>query len=209
MSGLGLRVLYKLGSCGVRGPILRWLHSYLTNRSFQVYFQGSYSSVRGTRSGVPQGGILSPMLFNLMILVQLPLNVATSELVQRLDTPQIGSSSLLPTFIVSVRAIFPKVNLPTPSGNAAPIISPLPPWFRTDDCILTEFLPSSVSSLTSQSVIQTYNELMDTKFADYIAVFTDGSQITEPTCSASAAVVVPPKGVTLNWETRSQNQVIV
>ncbi|KAF2353148.1 Endonuclease/exonuclease/phosphatase [Trinorchestia longiramus] len=53
--------------CGVRGPILRWLHSYLTNRSFQIYFEGSYSSVRGARSGVPQGGILSPMLFNLMI----------------------------------------------------------------------------------------------------------------------------------------------
>ncbi|KAF2357973.1 Reverse transcriptase domain [Trinorchestia longiramus] len=60
-------VLYKLGSCGVRGPILRWLHSYLTNRSFQVYFEGSYSSMRGSRSGVPQGGILSSMLFNLMM----------------------------------------------------------------------------------------------------------------------------------------------
>ncbi|KAF2356951.1 Reverse transcriptase domain, partial [Trinorchestia longiramus] len=48
-------VLYKLGSCEVREPILRWLHSYLTNRSFQVYFEGSYSSVRRAKSGVPQG----------------------------------------------------------------------------------------------------------------------------------------------------------
>ncbi|KAF2349184.1 Reverse transcriptase domain [Trinorchestia longiramus] len=60
-------VLYKLGSCGVLWPILRWLHSYLTNLSFQVYFEGSYASVRRARSGVPQGGILSPMLFNLMM----------------------------------------------------------------------------------------------------------------------------------------------
>ncbi|KAF2344136.1 Reverse transcriptase domain [Trinorchestia longiramus] len=60
-------VLYNLGSCGVQGPILRWIHSYLTNRSFQVYFEGSYSSVRRARSGVPQGGILSPMLYNLMM----------------------------------------------------------------------------------------------------------------------------------------------
>ncbi|KAF2348193.1 Reverse transcriptase domain [Trinorchestia longiramus] len=60
-------VPYKLGSCGVRGPSLQWLHSYLTNRSFQVYFEGSHSSVRRARSGVPQGGILSPMLFNLMM----------------------------------------------------------------------------------------------------------------------------------------------
>ncbi|KAF2365920.1 hypothetical protein FHG87_003333 [Trinorchestia longiramus] len=43
------------------------LHSYLTNRSFQVYFEGSYSSVRRARSDVPRGGILSPMLFNLMM----------------------------------------------------------------------------------------------------------------------------------------------
>ncbi|KAF2348161.1 Ribonuclease H domain, partial [Trinorchestia longiramus] len=123
-------------------------------------------------------------------------------------SPQIGSSSLLPTFIASVRAIFPKVDLPSPSGNAALIISPLPPRFRTDDSILTEVLPSSASSLTSQSVIQTSNELMDTKFADYKAIFTDRSRITEPNCSSSAAVVVPSKRVTLNWKLCSQKQVI-
>ncbi|KAF2354169.1 hypothetical protein FHG87_015075 [Trinorchestia longiramus] len=39
-------------------------------------------------------------------LLQLPLNVATSELVQRLNTSQIGSSSLLPTFITCHRGVF-------------------------------------------------------------------------------------------------------
>ncbi|KAF2352280.1 Reverse transcriptase domain [Trinorchestia longiramus] len=60
-------VLYKLGSCEVREPILRWLHLYLTNRFFQVYFECFHSSVRRAKSGNSQGGIMSPMLFNLIM----------------------------------------------------------------------------------------------------------------------------------------------
>ena len=60
-------LLYKLSRCGVRGTLLRWIRAYLTGRTFQVQLEGETSSTRHVRSGVPQGAILSPLLFNVMM----------------------------------------------------------------------------------------------------------------------------------------------
>ncbi|KAF2343914.1 Reverse transcriptase domain [Trinorchestia longiramus] len=60
-------VLYKLGRCGVRGTMLRWLQAYLKDRPFKVFMEGTYSSERIAKSGVPQGAVLSPLLFNIMM----------------------------------------------------------------------------------------------------------------------------------------------
>ncbi|KAF2354510.1 Reverse transcriptase domain [Trinorchestia longiramus] len=60
-------VLYKLSRCGVRGTMLRWLQVYLKDRPFKVFMTGTYSSERTARSGVPQGAVLSPLLFNIMM----------------------------------------------------------------------------------------------------------------------------------------------
>ncbi|KAF2356012.1 Reverse transcriptase domain [Trinorchestia longiramus] len=60
-------VLYKLSRCGVRGTMLRWLQAYLKDRPFKVFMEGAYSSERIARSGVPQGAVLSPLLFNIMM----------------------------------------------------------------------------------------------------------------------------------------------
>jgi len=46
---------------------LKWLREYLTDCSFRVQFEGQMSSPRKIRSGVPQGAILSPLLFNVMM----------------------------------------------------------------------------------------------------------------------------------------------
>ena len=62
-----LGLLYKLVKCGIRGNLLRWIQSFLLNRSFKVYLDGEFSSVRKAKSGVPQGSILSPTLFNIML----------------------------------------------------------------------------------------------------------------------------------------------
>ncbi|KAF2350171.1 Reverse transcriptase domain [Trinorchestia longiramus] len=60
-------VLYKSSLCGVWETMLRWLQAYLKDRSFKVFMKGTFSSERIARSGVPQGAVLSPLLFNIMM----------------------------------------------------------------------------------------------------------------------------------------------
>jgi hypothetical protein len=44
-------------------PAYTLLKSYLTNRTFQVRYQEEYTPLYNIQSGVPQGGILGPILY--------------------------------------------------------------------------------------------------------------------------------------------------
>ena len=57
------KLLYKLSHLGVRGPLLNWLRSYLDGRNMCVKVENSFSERYPCTSGVPQGGVLSPLLF--------------------------------------------------------------------------------------------------------------------------------------------------
>ena len=52
---------------GVKGRLLGWIRDYLFNRTAQVWFQGAVSSEEVFELGTPQGGVLSPMLFNVLM----------------------------------------------------------------------------------------------------------------------------------------------
>ena len=52
---------------GIRGRLLGWIRDYLYNRTAQVWFQGAVSSEEVFELGTPQGGVLSPMLFNVLM----------------------------------------------------------------------------------------------------------------------------------------------
>ena len=57
----------KLYHYGIRGNVLKWFESYLTNRSQFILFNGKKSDIRDVTCGVPQGSILGPLLFILYI----------------------------------------------------------------------------------------------------------------------------------------------
>ena len=52
---------------GVRGKAFKLISSYLSERSFVVVTNGERSEHCQIRSGVPQGGIWSPLLFDLFV----------------------------------------------------------------------------------------------------------------------------------------------
>ena len=56
-------LLRKLYSYGIRGSMLKWMQSYLTDRLQYVVFDGKVSETHGIKCGVPQGSILGPLLF--------------------------------------------------------------------------------------------------------------------------------------------------
>ena len=63
-----------LAARGVKGRLLRWTYDYLSDRTARVRFQGQNSSLQVFENGTPQGGVLSPTLFNVLMeaLVRLP-----------------------------------------------------------------------------------------------------------------------------------------
>ena len=60
-------LLHKLRQMGIEGPLLNWLQSYLSNRRQRVTLNGKCSDWGCPEAGVPQGSILGPLFFLIML----------------------------------------------------------------------------------------------------------------------------------------------
>jgi hypothetical protein len=52
---------------GIRGHVLQWLRSYLAERTFKMEVKESFSDDHRLDIGVPEGSILGPLLFIIII----------------------------------------------------------------------------------------------------------------------------------------------
>lgn len=60
-------IMYELAMLGVTGTLLKWIGDYLSERRACVWFQGCLSEEKNLELGTPQGGVLSPTLFNVLM----------------------------------------------------------------------------------------------------------------------------------------------
>ena len=58
-------LLFKLKTYGVDGELLSLLENYLESRKQRVVLNGQTPEWRKINSGVPQGSLLGPLVFNL------------------------------------------------------------------------------------------------------------------------------------------------
>ena len=61
------RLLYKLKSVGISGNMYSYIKAFLSNRMIQTRIGVSYSNPRILDMGIPQGSVIAPLLFNILI----------------------------------------------------------------------------------------------------------------------------------------------
>ena len=88
--------LRELNSLGISGKVGRWIHSFLTHRTQSVLVNSVRSDPSPVKSGVPQGSVLGPLIF-LVLIGDIDRNVSHAFLSRFADDTRIGSQIASPT----------------------------------------------------------------------------------------------------------------
>ena len=101
-------LLSKLKKMGVCGKLGRWLYSFLTDREQCVIVNGFTSEMCAVLSGVPQGSVLGPLLF-LILLNNIDENIRDAFLSSFADDTRIGMAINSSEDILSLQSDLDKV----------------------------------------------------------------------------------------------------
>ena len=72
--------LIKLKHYCLRGTPLRWINSYLTNRTQRCKVNNDFSKTQPISAGVPQGSLFGPILFNIFINDVFQFNITNIQI---------------------------------------------------------------------------------------------------------------------------------
>ena len=61
------RLLYKLKTIGISGKMYNYVKNFLSDRTIQVKIGTTYSSEKSLDMGIPQGSVMAPILFNILM----------------------------------------------------------------------------------------------------------------------------------------------
>ena len=103
-------LLYKLNNYGIRGIVLSWLKSYLSNRQQFVSINNVESSRLNIKCGVPQGSILGPLLFLIYINDIVNSSTVLDFVLFADDTNIVSSHTNLNELIGTINAELTKVS---------------------------------------------------------------------------------------------------
>ena len=84
-------LLHKLKDLGITGKLSIWFFQFLTNRTHYVRIPGGISKDSPVVSGVPQGTVLGPLLFLIMI-ADINKGTTSSKLVSFTDDTRVYSN---------------------------------------------------------------------------------------------------------------------
>ena len=107
-------LLSKLYFYGIRGLVLDWFRSYLSNRKQFVTIRGCNSKLESISVGVPQGSILGPLLFLLYVN----------------DLQNVSSTLFVTQFAVDTSLFLPGDNMPSIKNNLCNELQKFEEWFQ-------------------------------------------------------------------------------